>query len=274
MIGGWFKIDRRVLDHPRSNDPDWLALWIRIMGKASHEKRTVEFDGKLIELMPGQFVSGRLTLAGESGIHESKVRRLLNLMKIDQQIDQQIGLKGSIFTVVNWAKYQGDGQQNGQRTANDRPLSRIKEGEEVPPPCCNHPPIANVMAYFAGKGEPQFSEPEIRRAWLDFEATKDSEDNWYHWRGQRKLGDWRAAFEDKLLFNRERKAPKVNGSSVNPIAERIGLEKQLEAVNQQIKRIDIPQGPLVAKEREAAIARRRPLLARRDEIKQRLQALQ
>jgi len=118
---GWVKLHRRLLNHPRFKDPNWVAVWVYLLLNATHRPYRVNFDGRLVELQPGQLVTGRLAIADATGAHESKVKRLLKMMKNDQQIDQQAGVKGSIITVRNWQTYQDSDQQNGQQVTSDRP---------------------------------------------------------------------------------------------------------------------------------------------------------
>ena len=123
MKSGWIKLHRRMLDNPRVTDPEWLAVWVYLLLSATHQPRKLDFDGRMVEWRPGQFITGRLAIATATGVHESKVKRILAMMKSDQQIDQQAGVKGSMFTVRNWSKFQDNDQQNDQQLTSDRPAS-------------------------------------------------------------------------------------------------------------------------------------------------------
>ena len=101
--------------------------------KATHRAYRVKFDGRIVELQPGQLVSGRRAIAETTGVHEAKVKRILAVMIADQQIDQHAGVKGSIITVRNWHTYQDVGQQIGQQVDNCRPAtekSAIKNAQQ------------------------------------------------------------------------------------------------------------------------------------------------
>jgi len=117
---GWIKLHRRLLDNPRIKDPDWLAVWIHVLLKATHQPFKANFDGKIVELKPGQFITGRHAIAAETGVSSAKVWRILETMKTEQQIEQQPGVKGSIFTVKNWNTYQNCEQQSEQPLSSDR----------------------------------------------------------------------------------------------------------------------------------------------------------
>jgi len=120
---GWIKLHRRLWENPRSHDPEWLAVWVYLLSHATHQPWRTDFDGKIVELKPGQLKTGRDSIAEATGVHPSKVRRLLAKMKCDQQIDQQAGVKGSIITVLNWESYQRADQQNDHQPTSDRPTS-------------------------------------------------------------------------------------------------------------------------------------------------------
>jgi hypothetical protein len=122
---GWIKLHRSLPKHPRFIDPAWLAVWVYLLLNATHRHYLVNFDGHIVELQPGQLVTGRHAIARATGVHESKVKRVLAVMKADRQIDQLTGVKGSIVTVRNWKLYQGDRLAN-QRATNNRPTTTIR----------------------------------------------------------------------------------------------------------------------------------------------------
>jgi hypothetical protein len=117
---GWIKTHRDLLEHPRASDPNWLALWMRLLCMATHREKKVIFNGKLITLKPGQLISTRAELSSTSGISDSTVHRLLFLMESEQQIEQQTTTVSRLVTIVNWDKYQSTEQPFGQPVNNER----------------------------------------------------------------------------------------------------------------------------------------------------------
>lgn len=115
---GWICLHRKLTLHGRFSDPDWLSVWIYLLLNATHKPCQVVFDGRPITLKPGQLVSGRNTISKTTGVHPSKVYRVLKTLKAEQQIEQQGGTKNSLFTVVNWELYQKSGQQIEQQTSS------------------------------------------------------------------------------------------------------------------------------------------------------------
>lgn len=123
-MNGWIKLHRRLLENPIvCKDADHLAVWVYLLLNANHEEGSTLLNGKKIKLIPGQIVTGRKKIAEDLSINESKVRRILNELENDQQIDQQTTTGGRLITLINWAKYQESDQPIDQQVTNERPTS-------------------------------------------------------------------------------------------------------------------------------------------------------
>jgi hypothetical protein len=123
MHRGYIKLWRKIRDNPRLKDPDYLALWIWILIESTHSPDDQILGKERITCMPGQFTTGRKQLSSLSGISESKVERLLNLMESEQQIEQRKTSVNRLITVINWKDYQSSEQRNEQQVNNDRTTS-------------------------------------------------------------------------------------------------------------------------------------------------------
>lgn len=124
QMEGWIKLHRKMLENPIvCKDADYLAVWVYLLLKASHGICPMVFKGEKIMLQPGQLITGRLKIAADLSVNESKVKRILNAFKTDQQIDQQASNKNSLITILNWDSYQKSDQQNGQQMTSERPAS-------------------------------------------------------------------------------------------------------------------------------------------------------
>jgi len=109
---------------------------VYILQCASHSTREQLWNGKIIRLEPGQFISGRRKLAAETGINEHKIDRGLKLFKTEQQIEQQVSHTSRLITIVKWNDYQGNEPQLEPRMsherATDEPLmSTIQERKNI-----------------------------------------------------------------------------------------------------------------------------------------------
>lgn len=122
MHRGFITIHRKIQDNPVVfKDADHIAVWIYLMLNATHTKIKAMFQGRSIELLPGQLITGRLSIAKKLKVNDSKVKRILNLFKNEQLIDQQATNQNSLVTIVSWGKYQKSDQQNDQQVTNERP---------------------------------------------------------------------------------------------------------------------------------------------------------
>jgi hypothetical protein len=99
--------------------------------KATHSDKEFFSKGMTVILNPGQFVTGRDALSKETGIHSSKIERILKTFEIEQQIEQQKSNAGRLISILSWCKYQLNEQQieqpvNNGRTTDEQPVNTIK----------------------------------------------------------------------------------------------------------------------------------------------------
>lgn len=121
MAEGWIKLHRCLLRNPIvMKDADYFAVWGYLLLKATHTEYPVLFKGEKIYLQPGQLITGRKKIASDLHISESKVFRILNDYKSEQQIEQQTSNRNSLISIVNWELYQGSEQQDEQQMNNKR----------------------------------------------------------------------------------------------------------------------------------------------------------
>lgn len=124
MSEGWIKLHRKIWDNPIvTKDADHLAVWIWLLTNATHRERDIVFAGKRSKIVPGEVVCGRKMIAEETGVCESKVNRILQAFKSEQQIEQRTDRQKSVISIVRWDEYQKSEQQNEQRLNNDRTTS-------------------------------------------------------------------------------------------------------------------------------------------------------
>ncbi len=121
MSAGWIKLHRQLLDHEHYRDSEHLHVWLHLLLKATHAPLERTFNGRRVVIQPGQVIIGRNAISRDTGVHPSKVKRVLKRLKTDQQIDQQSGNRSSLVTIRNWNLYQSGDQQDGQQPASPRP---------------------------------------------------------------------------------------------------------------------------------------------------------
>lgn len=128
---GYFLLHRSLFENPTvTKDADYFITWIYILSQAEWKSgKRVEFGGRTIELQAGQFTTGvsNQMLSDlkkvNNDLNISKLNRVLKKLKIEKQIEQRTDHQCSLFTVLNWEKYQLSEQRNEQRVNNDRTTS-------------------------------------------------------------------------------------------------------------------------------------------------------
>lgn len=131
----WIKIHRELWNKPWSNKPEFLALWLYLLKEAVHKEEQRFWNGKTIKIKPGQFITGRSKIAMDTGIHRSKVERVLKCFETEQQIEQQTSSTSRLITIVNWKKYQTSEQPfepkvSSKRATSEQRVSTIQEYKE------------------------------------------------------------------------------------------------------------------------------------------------
>ncbi len=117
----WIKLYRRILDNiVVCKDTESFAIWCYLLLKAAHRPCQAYNGGKLIDLKPGQLVTGRKVIAEQFNISESKVQRVLKLLEGEQLIEQQTNSRNRLITILNWERYQKTEHQSEQVVNNKR----------------------------------------------------------------------------------------------------------------------------------------------------------
>lgn len=105
-MDGFIYLHRKLLENPICQKPEYFTVWITLLLKASYTENEVIWNGSLLKLKPGQFITGRKKLSKELHINEYKIERILKYLENAQQITQQTFTKFRIISIVNWSKYQ------------------------------------------------------------------------------------------------------------------------------------------------------------------------
>jgi hypothetical protein len=117
---GFIRVYRSLEKKAWYKKSEYVHLWVHLFIKATRKDKEDWFAGQPINLKPGQFITGRKKLAGETGINESKIERILKVFQNDQQIEQLGSNTSRLISILNWHLYQNVEQQNEQRANNER----------------------------------------------------------------------------------------------------------------------------------------------------------
>lgn len=134
MHRGYIKIWRRIQDNFLNSNSELFHLWINLLLLASHKDTEFVFNGKKTIINGGQFITGRHSLSLLTGIHESKIYRLLHILENEQLIEQQKTNLYTIVSIINYNQYQEneqliEQQMNNQRTTSEQPVNTINHKE-------------------------------------------------------------------------------------------------------------------------------------------------
>lgn len=123
MDNGWIKLHRKLLENPLIQKPQWAWLWVVLLLLASHKENKFMWNGNILVIKEGQFITGKDKLSKLSGISKTTIERILNYLEKEGQIGQQKTTKYRLITIVNWKDYQ---QVDNKRTTNGQQTDTIK----------------------------------------------------------------------------------------------------------------------------------------------------
>lgn len=121
MTGGWITLHRKLLDSPLAKNADAMLLWVHLLLKTNHRDGEYILGTQVIKIPKGSLMAGRLSLAKATGLHQSKIQRLLVLFQKMGFIEQQTYSKYRLISITNWRQYQEHEQQvNNRRTTGEQ----------------------------------------------------------------------------------------------------------------------------------------------------------
>lgn len=128
MDNGWIKLHRKILYNPIAKNGLYAWLWIVLLLKAGHREDKFMWNGGILDLKPGQFITGRKKLSIETGISQTTIERILEFLESQQQIGQQKTNKYRLITILNWEDYQ---LEDNKRTTNGQQTDTIKKYKKI-----------------------------------------------------------------------------------------------------------------------------------------------
>lgn len=130
-LQGWVSIHRKIMNNPVWQDPKLLKLWMLCLLEASHKEHEQLVGKQIIKLEPGQFITGRFSLAESYNygmkknekVNERTLWRWLKGLENDDFLTIKSETKYSVITINNWNLYQHDVQLNDQQVSNKCPAN-------------------------------------------------------------------------------------------------------------------------------------------------------
>lgn len=115
----YIKLYRKIKNTSVWCDSDKLKLWLYCLTEAMHSEQTFLYDNQKVDLLKGQFITGRHKIEEEfnrgvkksSRVSGSTLFRWLELFQECEMLNIKKTPKYTIITVLNWGKYQCNEQQ-------------------------------------------------------------------------------------------------------------------------------------------------------------------
>ena len=89
-------------------DSQAVHLWVHLIMSANHADASVKTEYGVVQLQRGQFITGRNTLANETGIEPNRVQYLLKKFKKMGMIETVSPGKFTVITISKYGEYQGE----------------------------------------------------------------------------------------------------------------------------------------------------------------------
>ena len=131
-ISGWIKVHRALSEHHIASDPAVLSVWLHLLMMANHVESKRLINGRVTVIAAGQLITSRKSLSEKTGVQESKVERILKMLKSEQQIEQHGSSKFRVISILNWHEYQAieqktEQQVNSTRTTDEQQMNTLEE---------------------------------------------------------------------------------------------------------------------------------------------------
>lgn len=105
---GWISLYRKIQDSWLWQDIPFSRgqAFIDLLLLANHQDKKIIFNGNLIELKRGQFITSIRKLCDKWGWSNSKVKKFLDTLQVDEMIFYKSDTKKTIINIVNYRVYQ------------------------------------------------------------------------------------------------------------------------------------------------------------------------
>ena len=132
MERGYVKLWRRTLDSGLLQHPTAWQVFGYLLMSATRSERKLMVAGQLFELSPGDYAGSVASICGALKLTPRQVRTALAVLEKLEILTIKTTNKGSLFSLVNWHRYQDEGQTSDKQNANkrqapDKPIEQERE---------------------------------------------------------------------------------------------------------------------------------------------------
>lgn len=105
---GFALLHRKIMDVPFYKDAEAAHLWVHLLLRANHEQTLVSTDVGDVICERGEFITGRNTLAMETGLTADRVKSLLRKFQNLGMISTKSNNRFTVLKVVKYDEYQSN----------------------------------------------------------------------------------------------------------------------------------------------------------------------
>lgn len=105
---GFALLHRKIMDVPFYTEPEAAHLWVHLLLRANYEQTLVSTDIGDVLCERGEFITGRNTLAMETGLTADRVKSLLRKFKNLGMITTKSNNRFTVLRVVKYDEYQSN----------------------------------------------------------------------------------------------------------------------------------------------------------------------
>jgi len=132
MSYGWVKLHRQILRNPIFQNDKLFRVFVYLLLSARHTDGEQLIGDTIVPLKAGQWATGRIAISRDTGLTQQNVRTAINKLEKLNILTIKPTTKFSVFSIVNWEKYQQDNQQvtNSQPTSNQQVTTNNNDKNE------------------------------------------------------------------------------------------------------------------------------------------------
>ncbi|MEH1299375.1 DNA replication protein [Raoultella ornithinolytica] len=130
---GFALLHRKIMDVPFYKDPEASHLWVHLLLRANYEQTLVSTDVGDVICERGEFITGRNTLAMETGLTADRVKALLRKFHNLGMITTKSNNRFTVLRVVKYDEYQSNFcPADVQPVSSAKPAIPTLTGEQCP----------------------------------------------------------------------------------------------------------------------------------------------
>lgn len=112
---GYIRLYRDVREHWIWSDPEYFRAWIDLIMMTNHEDKKILFNGELITIRRGTFITSIRKLAARWQWSRGRVARFMDTLERDSMIATKRDTQKTLVTLMNYGFYQSGGGKSGTR---------------------------------------------------------------------------------------------------------------------------------------------------------------